>query len=103
MEQESAAAADLLRLLAFLDPEAIPEEIMTLSAAELGLALGMVASDPLEVDTIFELLLRYSLIRRNPEVKFLSIHRLVQAVLKHAINTETQPLYPYRTIRPVTT
>src|SRR5260370_258945 len=101
MEQESAAAADLLRLLAFLDPEAIPEEIMTLSAAELGLALGMVASDPLEVDTIFELLLRYSLIRRNPEVKFLSIHRLVQAVLKDGMDRDTQRLWAERTIRAV--
>ena len=49
MEQESLVAADLLRLLAFLDPEAIPEEIITLGAAELGPALGAVASDPLSL------------------------------------------------------
>src|SRR6266851_3930014 len=101
VEQENLAAADLLRLLAFLDPEAIPEEIMTLGAAELGPALGIVASDPLEVDTIFELLLRYSLIRRNPEVKFLSIHRLVQAVLKDGMDRDTQRLWAERTIRAV--
>ena len=93
VEQESAAAADLLRLLAFLDPETIPEEIITLGAAEPSPALGMVASDPLAVDTIFELLLRYSLIRRNPEVKFLSIHRLVQAVLKDGMDRDTQRLW----------
>ncbi len=33
VEQESLAAADLLHILAFLNPEAIPEEIITLGAA----------------------------------------------------------------------
>src|SRR2546429_6620527 len=69
VEQESLIAADLLRLFAFLDPEAIPEEMITLGAVELGTALGAVASDSLEFDTLIELLLRYSLIRRSPEVK----------------------------------
>ena len=67
VEQESLAAADLLRLLAFLDPEAIPEEIITLGAIELGPTLDAMASDPLKVNEAIELLLRYSLIRRNPE------------------------------------
>ena len=101
VEHERLATADLLRLLAFLDPEAIPEEIMTLGAAELGPALGMVASDPLEVDATFELVLRYSLIRRNPEVKFLSVHRLVQAVLKDDMRREVQRLWAERAIRAV--
>jgi tetratricopeptide (TPR) repeat protein/DNA-binding XRE family transcriptional regulator len=101
VEQESLAAADLLRLLAFLDPEAIPEEIITLGAAELGPVLGEVASDPLKVDTIIELLLRYSLIRRAPEVKCLSIHRLVQAVLKDGMDKDTQRLWAERAIRAV--
>jgi tetratricopeptide (TPR) repeat protein/DNA-binding transcriptional regulator YiaG len=101
VEQESQAAADLLHLLAFLDPEAIPEEIITLGAAELGPALGAAASDPLQVDSIIELLLRYSLIRRTPEVKFLSIHRLVQAVLKDGMERDTQRIWAERSIRAV--
>ena len=36
VEHESMAAADLLFLLAFLDPEAIPEEIILKGAPELG-------------------------------------------------------------------
>ena len=59
VEQESPIAADLLRLLAFLNTEAIPEEIIPLGAVELGPALGAVASDPLQVDSIIEMLLRY--------------------------------------------
>src|SRR5437588_1694117 len=82
VEQECLAAADLLRLLAFLNPEAIPEEIITFGAAELGKALSVAANDPLVLDAAIELLLRYSLIRRNSEAKSLTMHRLVQAVLK---------------------
>ncbi|HJT59498.1 MAG TPA: tetratricopeptide repeat protein [Ktedonobacteraceae bacterium] len=101
VEQESLTAADLLRLLAFLDPEVIPEEIILSGAAELGPSLGVVASDPLQIDTLFELLLRYSLIRRTPETKSLSIHRLVQAVLKDDMDRATQRLWAERAIRAV--
>ena len=48
VEQESPAAADLLRLLAFLHPEAIPEEILSAGAAELGPTLSAVAGDALD-------------------------------------------------------
>jgi tetratricopeptide (TPR) repeat protein len=101
VEQESLAATDLLRLFAFLDPEAIPEEIILLGAAELGPALVEMESDPLKLDTIIELLLRYSLIRRISEVKSLSIHRLVQAVLKDGMDKGTKRLWAERAIRAV--
>ncbi len=101
VEQESMGAADLLRLLAFLDSEAIPEEIITLGAVELGPTLDSIASDPLKVNEAIELLLRYSLIRRTPEVKSLSIHRLVQAVLKDGMVRDSQRLWAERAIRAV--
>jgi len=101
VEQESLAAADLLHILAFLNPEAIPEEIITLGAVELGPELEEVASDPLKFDKIIELLLSYSLIRRTPEVRSLSIHRLVQAVLKDGMDTDIQRLWAERVIRTV--
>jgi tetratricopeptide (TPR) repeat protein/transcriptional regulator with XRE-family HTH domain len=101
VEQEHLAAADLLRLLAFLDPEAIPEEIIIMGAAELGPTLERVDSDPLKIDTILELLLRYSLIRRTSESQTLSMHRLVQAVLKDGMDRDTQRLWAERAIRAV--
>lgn len=101
VEQESLAAADLLRLFAFLDPETIPEEIIMLGAPELGSALAAVADDPLQVDAMIELLLSYSLIRRIPEARFLSIHRLVQAVLIDGMDRETQVVWAERAIRAV--
>lgn len=99
VEHESQAAADLLHLLAFLNPEAIPEEIITRGATGLGLTLDSAVRDPLMFDATIELLLRYSLIRRNSEAKCLSIHRLVQAVLKDTMDKDTQPSWAERTIR----
>ena len=101
IKQESSSAAELLYLLAFLNPEAIPEEIISLGAAELGPSLSAVASDSLELDAIIELLLRYSLIRRAPEEKLLSIHRLVQAVLKDGLDKDAQRLEAERAIRAI--
>ncbi len=97
VEQENRSAADLLCLLAFLNPEAIPEEIITLDVIESGL----LPDDPLKVNEIIELLLRYSLIRRNPEAKSLSMHRLVQVVLKDSMDREMQCLWAERAVRAV--
>ena len=101
VEQENFAAGDLLRLCAFLDPEAIPEEIITQGVAEAGPALEKVAGNPLEINTIIELLLRYSLIRRNPEERFLSVHRLVQAILIDDMDAATQRVWAERAIRAI--
>lgn len=99
VEQESAAAADLLRLLAFLAPEAIPEDLLSEGSPELGMPLSEVASDALALNAAIELLLRYSLIRRNPASGSLHIHRLVQAVLKDSLEPDQQCLWAERTIR----
>ena len=101
VEHESMPAADLLYLLTFLDPEAIPEEIIIKGAPELGPALEPLENDLLQVDSIIELLLRYSLIRRDSEVKLLKIHRLVQAVLKDSMDKATQRVWAERAIRAV--
>ena len=101
VEEENPAAVDLLRLLAFLSPIAIPEEIITQGAIELGPLLAPVANDPLKLNDVIALLLRYSLIRRNVKTKSLSIHRLVQDVLKDDMQREMQRLWAERTIRAV--
>ena len=46
--ESSAAAADLVRLCAFLASDSIPEEIFAEGAAELGKTLSPVAADKLE-------------------------------------------------------
>src|SRR5260221_12086059 len=57
-EQAKPAAADLLRLCAFLDPDAIPEDILTEGAAEIGPLLQPVVTDPFQLNEAIEVLRR---------------------------------------------
>ncbi|HLI05308.1 MAG TPA: tetratricopeptide repeat protein [Ktedonobacteraceae bacterium] len=99
--QANAAAAELLRLCAFLHPDAIPEEIIVQGAPELGPILEAVGSDPLKVDDAILQLRTFSLIHRDPQTRILSLHRLVQAVLKDQMDAQTERLWAERTVRAV--
>ncbi len=101
VEQANAAAAELLRFCAFLAPDAIPEELFSENAAELGPILEQVASDLTILNAAIRELLKYSLVHRDPETNTLSIHRLVQEVLKVQMDEETQRLWVERTVRAV--
>jgi len=101
VEQANLAAADLLRLCAFLSPDAIPEEIITEGAVDLGPILQPIASDPVELDAAIEELRKYSLVRRDPDAQTLTVHRLVQAVLKDEMDEETQGQWAERVVRAV--
>jgi tetratricopeptide (TPR) repeat protein len=101
VEQQDAAAADLLRLCAYLHPDAIPEEIITEGAAELGPRLSSVASDLLLLNRVIQVLRRYSLVKRDPEAKVLNLHRLVQVVLKESLDELSQRAWAERSIRAV--
>ncbi len=103
VEQANPAAADLLRLCAFLAPDAIPEEIITKGAADLTPMLQSLASDPFLLDAAIKELLRYSLIQRDAEEKLLSLHRLVQAVIKEGMDQNAQRQWAERTMRAVHT
>src|SRR6266566_2799918 len=101
VEQANPAAADLLRLCAFLAPDAIPEEIVIEGAADLTLELQSLATDQFLLDAAIKELFRYSLIQRDAEQKLLSLHRLVQAVLKDAMDEEVQLTWAERAVRAV--
>lgn len=101
IQEENLAAADLLRLLTFLYSEDIPDELITVSTTERGDALDAIASDRFLLNAAIELVLRYSLIRRNPKAMSLSIHRLVQAVLKDSTDRDTQRMWAERVIKAV--
>jgi len=90
VEEKNRAAADLLRLLAFLAPDAIPEEILTAGSGKLGPPLGPALADDLARNDAIAALLDYSLVRRDSASHVLSLHRLVQAVLKDEMD---QPIY----------
>jgi tetratricopeptide (TPR) repeat protein/transcriptional regulator with XRE-family HTH domain len=101
VEHQSPAAADVLRLCAFLAPDAIPEELLTRGTSELGAVPGAEASDPFKLNEALGVLLRYSLVRRDASAHTLSIHRLVQIVLKESMDEETQRTWAERTVRAV--
>lgn len=91
--QENAAAGDLLRLCAFLAPDAIPEELFSVGAKGLGIILAPVAADEFQLNEALGVLFRYSLVKRNAEEKTVSVHRLVQAVLIDTMDSQIQRVW----------
>lgn len=100
VEQTNPAAADLLRLCAFLDAEAIPEEMIIHGAHQLGALLQRII-DAIEVDDCMRTLLRYSFVQRDAREKTFSVHRLVQAVQMDSMESETGRLWAERAIHVV--
>lgn len=86
VKHRSAAAADLLTVCAFLAPEAIPEAFFLEGASSLGTTFEELASDRLAFEEALKVLLSYSLIQRDASMHMLSIHRLVQVVLKERLS-----------------
>src|SRR5260221_4026798 len=76
VEQANPAAADLLRLCAFLDSEAIPEDLIMEGAAEAGPLLKPVAADVFLLNDAIDVLRTYSLVQRNAATQTLNMHRL---------------------------
>jgi tetratricopeptide (TPR) repeat protein len=82
VEIANPAAAELLRLFAFLHSDDIPEEIISEGASEIVSKFEPFATDSTKLDEAIGELLKYSLIKRNADSNLISIHRLVQAVIK---------------------
>src|ERR1019366_6873628 len=59
--QINPAAAELLNLCAFLAPDAIPEEIFTIGADQLGDVLSPIAANPVQLDLACKDALKFSL------------------------------------------
>lgn len=89
LAQEHPLAVDLLRLCAFLHPDAIPEELLAGWISDDPRALTAPTTYSLQLlDTILAILRRYSLLKRDPEARTFTIHRLVQAVLKEQMEEQ---------------
>lgn len=101
VEQISIAAGDMLRLCAFLHPDAIPETMLIAGARELGSHLQALAENPLLLDELVGVLRKYSFLRRNPETKMLTFHRLVQAVLRDQMDRQTYQQWAEMAVRMV--
>lgn len=82
IEETHRAAADLLRLCAFLAPDAIPEELFRRGASALPGLLQSYVANLVAFDEAIAIIRRYSLIQRLTRHQALGIHRLVQAVIQ---------------------
>ncbi len=118
VEQKNPAAADLLRVCAFLAPDVIPEELLGEGALELGKQLTGLIYQPapseeprlwleglpyqqIHLDEAIGVLRQFSLVHRSSEEHTLSIHRLVQAVLQLDMDEQTRKIWAERVIRAV--
>ena len=100
--EHNPTAADLIRVSAFLAVDAIPEEIFTSGAAELGENVSRLADKPLDFVKVIKEAGRFSLIYRNPNNKTFDIHHLVQQVLKDEMNSDSRRNWALRTVCAVT-
>ena len=121
VEQANPIAAELLRICAFLAPDAIPEELLvealkTPLAVSEGLGEEGNGFSPLtsrscqqpkstspgtsggEINKAIAILRAYSLIQRNTEEKTMRAHRLVQAVVRDALEEQVQVAWITRVI-----
>jgi tetratricopeptide (TPR) repeat protein/transcriptional regulator with XRE-family HTH domain len=103
VEQANPAAAELLRLCAFLAPDHIPEELLKDGVQYWPPLLQQATADLLAFNQMLEELLKFSLVKRLVGDHMLSLHRLVQVVQIDTMNPEEQIQWAERVICAVNT
>lgn len=94
VEEKNKAAAQLLKICAFLAPDDVPLFLFKEGAEHLPEELAQAAEDDMEMDTAISVLRGYSLVTRSgkssegQEGDFISIHRLVQVVMRDGMEEE---------------
>lgn len=101
VRQTNPVAADLLHQCVFLEPDTIPEELLTKGSAFLDPVLQPVAADEFALNAAIEELRKFSLVSRDPERRLLRMHRLVQAALKDAMEPAEQRQWAERVVRAI--
>ncbi|GHO57398.1 FxSxx-COOH system tetratricopeptide repeat protein [Ktedonobacter robiniae] len=88
IQGRQTGAVELLTLCAFLAGESIPEEMISQGASFLDPDLRSLLSEPLRRNVALRELLAYSLIGRSAREKLLTMHRLVQMVVRESLPQE---------------
>lgn len=96
-QQKNKASIELLKLCAYLAPDAIPLELVTQGAVYLGTIVEPAAADALQLDQTLETLQVYSLVRRD-SARTLTMHRLVQTVLRDSMSQEGRQQWAKRAL-----
>ncbi len=98
VEQRNPTAVEVLRLCAFLTPDAIPEELFYESLSHENEHEPAQVTDLSFLDETIAVLGTYSLIYRDTATKMLNIHRLVQAVLQDQMDEPGRGYWVERTV-----
>lgn len=106
IKRTNSAAVELLHLCAFLYPDAIPQEIITEGFNDFIRVPQLDAANPFTLDSALNELLTYSLVRpaavhHTSDAGTLTIHRLVQAILRDEMDKEPHREWAERTTRVV--
>ncbi len=99
VQEANPAAADLLRLCAFLAPDDIPEAMFLKAPEDIGSDLQSLVGNLYKLNMAIRELLRYSLIRRDSTNHTIIVHRLVQAVQRYEMDEETRKQWAERAIK----
>ncbi len=96
--QRHPAVGDLLRVGAFLQPDAIPEELFRQGGMHLGEALSTVTGEDLSWNHLMAAACDYSLLSRQGHQQTFSLHRLVQAVVLNAMEERERDTFRLRVL-----
>jgi len=99
LEGESDAAVQLLNLCAFVAPDDIPLEVIRDGTEFVPEPLASVVTDGMSLDGPIAALLRYSLVERDADKDALSVHRLVQAVVRDRLSEEGKKTWAAAAVR----
>jgi serine/threonine protein kinase/tetratricopeptide (TPR) repeat protein len=97
VEAEWPAAADLLRLFAFLAPDDIPLSLLSHGHEAMPAELAAALRDPIRFDACIAALRRFSLIKVQDEAA--SVHRMVQLATRSRLDASAHDEWAARAIR----
>ncbi|WP_220198978.1 XRE family transcriptional regulator [Ktedonospora formicarum] len=87
LEKSSPATREILRFCAFLHPDTLPEELVLESLTHISRGN---ANSPLLYEEALSILRRSSLIQVCPETQMLTVHPLVQIIVKASMDPQEQ-------------
>ena len=99
LEQRNVGAAALVQVAAYLAPEAIPEQMLIQGAEQLGPEIARLVADPFHYQAAFKEVLAYSLLSRQASAGTVTMHRLVQAVIRELVGEARQRVWAERVVR----
>jgi tetratricopeptide (TPR) repeat protein len=91
LRKQQPQAVELLRCCAFFGPDPIPRDVFRRSSRATETRVSGLIADPIMLATAIRELARFALVRIDG--RMISIHRLVQALIRDALEPDERPQY----------